>query len=82
MWSDRNRRSYLCVTAHWISRDKTTKGLSFKNALIAFHQVIGGHDGMSLAQTLLQLLDRAGIASQVSYIIYYSTLLGLIQKQH
>jgi hypothetical protein len=65
IWSDHNRRSYLCVTAHWISRDMATKSLAFRNALIAFHRLVGGHDGKSLAQALLQILDRAGITAQV-----------------
>jgi hypothetical protein len=42
-----------------------TKSLTFRNALIAFHRLVGGQDGKSLAQALLQILDQAGITTQV-----------------
>lgn len=43
-----------------------TNSLQPKAALIAFHRVRGGHDGVSLATTILQLLDRAHITLNVS----------------
>jgi hypothetical protein len=67
LWSDRQRRSYMCITAHWIARSKRSHGLELKTALIAFHHVSGTHDGLNLAKTILNLLDRAGITSKVSF---------------
>lgn len=43
-----------------------TASIQPKMALIAFHRVRGRHDGKSLAITLVELLDRAGITLKVS----------------
>jgi hypothetical protein len=43
-----------------------TGTLELKVAFIAFHRLRGRHDGKSLAQAVLQLLDRAGITVKVS----------------
>jgi hypothetical protein len=66
MWSDQNRRSYLAITAHWIAKLKGTTVLHLKTALIAFHRLYGGHDGKSIAQIVLCLLDRAKITVKVN----------------
>ena len=66
IWSDKNRRAFLAMTAHWIGNVNETKSLQSKIALIAFHRLQGGHNGKSLANTVLQLLDRAGITLKVS----------------
>ena len=63
IWSDNNRRPYLAITAHWIGGPNS---LELEVALIAFHRLRGRHDGKSLARTVLQLLDRAGITVKVS----------------
>lgn len=65
IWSDHNRRSYLAITAHWIAMTLGTTALELKAALIAFHRLRGDHDGESLAEVVLQLLDRAGITLKV-----------------
>ena len=65
IWSDHNRRSYLAITAHWIAMIHGTTALELKAALIAFHRLCGDHDGESLAEVVLQLLDRAGITLKV-----------------
>jgi hypothetical protein len=62
IWSDQNRQSYLAITAHWILG---TTALELKAALIAFHRLCGNNNGKSLAEVVLQLLDRAGITGQV-----------------
>jgi len=67
LWSDKNLRSYLCITAHWIARNKRSSQLELKTALIAFHNVTGKHDGANLAAVVLQLLDRAGITALVGW---------------
>jgi hypothetical protein len=43
-----------------------TNSLQLKAALIAFHRIRGSHDGVSLATTIIQLLDRARITLKVS----------------
>jgi hypothetical protein len=48
----------------------TTNSLLFKNALIAFHRLVGNHDGKSLADALLVILDRAGITAQVCILLF------------
>jgi hypothetical protein len=42
-----------------------TNSLRLKAALLAFHRIRGGHDGVSLATIILQLLDRVGITLKV-----------------
>jgi hypothetical protein len=64
-WSDQNRRPYLAITAHWIAQHTGSGALKLKTALIAFHRIRGGHDGLSLADVVISLLDRAGITDQV-----------------
>ena len=64
-WLDQNRRPYLAITAHWIAQNRETGALKLKAALIAFHRVCGGHDGLSLAGVVLGLLDRAGVTMKV-----------------
>ncbi|KAI0919445.1 hypothetical protein AcV7_006181 [Taiwanofungus camphoratus] len=61
IWSDQRRRPYLCLTGHWIARDKLTKSLLLKAGLLAFHRIFGKHDGKNLAKIVLKLLDRAGV---------------------
>jgi hypothetical protein len=67
MWSDQNRHSYLAITAHWIARrgDTDVDVLTLRAALIAFHRLRSRHDGQSLADAVLRLLDRAGITDKV-----------------
>lgn len=70
LWSDKNRRSYLAITAHWVAKHSDTDALRLKTALIAFHRFYGKHDGESLANTVLALLDRAGVTGKVSNQVY------------
>jgi len=65
LWSDRQRRSYMCITAHWIARNKRSHSLELKSALIAFHHVQGAHDGVNLGRTTMKLLDRAEVTPKV-----------------
>jgi len=65
IWSDQNRQPFLAMTAHWIVKRGDTDALVLRAALIAFHCLSGRHDGMSLADTVLRLLDRAGITTKV-----------------
>ncbi|KIK18126.1 hypothetical protein PISMIDRAFT_110060, partial [Pisolithus microcarpus 441] len=68
IWLDCNRRPYLGVTAHWIK--KLTSGhLALETALIAFHRILGLHDGQNLAKVILQLLDHVSIMMKVSPVI-------------
>ena len=65
LWSDKNLRSYMCITAHWLARNRRTGELELKCALIAFHNVTGPHDGVNLSKIMLALLDRAGVTERV-----------------
>jgi hypothetical protein len=40
--------------------------LQLKHALIAFHRMCGGHDGKSMAELGMAMVDRAGITANVS----------------
>lgn len=53
------------MTVHWIAENEKTRSLELKTALIAFYRIKGSHTGRSLAQTVLYLLDRAGITVKV-----------------
>jgi hypothetical protein len=50
---------------HWIAKDETTKSLLLKAALLAFHRLHGSHNGKSMAQTVVPLLDHAGVTANV-----------------
>ena len=65
IWSDQNRRSYLAITAHWIVNNHKTGTLKYRTALIAFHRLHGGHDGKTVGEIVVNLLDRAAITVKV-----------------
>jgi hypothetical protein len=69
VWSDQNRRPFLAMTAHWIGRVEGATALELKMALIGFHRLRGRHDGKTLAETVLKLLDRAKVTVQVRLFI-------------
>jgi hypothetical protein len=62
IWSDQNRRSYLAITAHWIANETGT--LRSRAALIAFH-CLRGHDGKTVGEIVVNLLDRAAITVNI-----------------
>lgn len=65
IWTGSNSRHYLAITAHWIAAAKGTSTLYLKAALIAFHQLRKNHSGRELAETVMCLLDRAGVTVKV-----------------
>jgi hypothetical protein len=65
IWSDKNHRPFLAITAHWISKVEGTSALQLKASIIVFHRLRGDHNGESLARIVLQLLDRAGVTLKV-----------------
>ena len=65
IWSDQSYNSYLAVTAHWVAQVNGTSALQLKTALIAFYCLEQGHTGITLAATLMHLLDRASITLKV-----------------
>ena len=65
IWSDQNHQPFLTLTGHWISKVEGTSALQLKASLIVFHRLHSDHDGESLAQIVLQLLDRAGVTLKV-----------------
>lgn len=48
-----------------------TSALQLKSALITFHHLNGHYTGELLANTLIGLLDRAGITGKVSTMVLY-----------
>jgi hypothetical protein len=56
---------------HWIARDATTGCLTLRAALLAFHRLYGTHDGKSMAEAIIGLLDRANITAKVSTYLNY-----------
>jgi hypothetical protein len=51
--------------AHWVAKVDEAASLQLKMALIGFHRLRGGHDGKSVANALIALLDRAGVTVKV-----------------
>jgi hypothetical protein len=70
IWSDQNRRPYLALTGHWIAKENETNALKLKSALLAFHRVLGKHDGVTLGDTIIQLLDRAGVTRKARMLLH------------
>ncbi|TFY52012.1 hypothetical protein EVJ58_g10253 [Rhodofomes roseus] len=60
VWDTKGRRSYMGVTAHWISAD-----IVMQSAVIGFARVYGRHQGTNLAVVLTGVVDRAGIMGNV-----------------
>jgi hypothetical protein len=56
------------MTAHWVARVEGTTALQLKTALIAFHNLCGKHDGKTLAETIVKLLDRAQITVKLCFM--------------
>jgi hypothetical protein len=65
IWSDQNLRPFLAMTAHWVAKVEGTTTFQLKTALIAFHRLRGRHDGKTLAETVMDILDRAEMTSKV-----------------
>lgn len=66
LWTDKNMRSHLAVTAHWISEsNQGDPSGTLRTALIAFHRISGRHTGQNLANVMMGVLDRAKITSRV-----------------
>lgn len=64
-WSDKLKRSYLAMTAHWIANVESSSTLELRTALIGFHCLRQGHSGRSMAGVVMKLLDRAGVTVKV-----------------
>ena len=74
-WSDQSYNSYLAVTAHWVAQVDGTSALQLKTALIAFHRLEEDHTGQTLAATMMELLDRAGITLKVRQTTFFWRLM-------
>jgi hypothetical protein len=74
VWTDKpQRRSYLCITAHWIGRSSQTKNLALRNNILAFHRLPhDSHHGKGMAKMVIHLLDRAEVTSKVCTHYPYS----------
>lgn len=56
--------------------------LQLKMALIGFHRLRGGHDGKSVANAVIGLLDRAGVTVKVRALIGVSIFLKSFKVGH
>lgn len=67
VWSDKpNRRSYICITAHWIGHDSKKNMIGLHNEILAFHHLPhDSHDGRSMAKLVVAMLDRAQMTNKV-----------------
>ncbi|KIK72844.1 hypothetical protein PAXRUDRAFT_179811, partial [Paxillus rubicundulus Ve08.2h10] len=64
IWSDGLHHPYLGMTAHWIKWGENSQ-LSLEAGLIAFHRLVGRHDGKGLVKAALAMLDRADATLKV-----------------
>jgi hypothetical protein len=48
-----------------------TRSLILKVALLAFHRLYGTHDGTSMAEAVIRLLDHADITVNMSTCLNY-----------
>ncbi|KAN0135742.1 hypothetical protein V8E53_006633 [Lactarius tabidus] len=67
IWSNANLAAYLALTSHWISQDKLTGHLTIKATLISFHCIKKRHTGVNIANTILELLDRADVTLKIGH---------------
>jgi len=79
VWSDQNRQPFLAMTAHWIAKVEGTTSLQLEMALIAFHRLRGRHDGKTLAETVVKLLDRAQITVKVR-LLHKAAIMMLVSN--
>jgi hypothetical protein len=71
-WSSASLQPYFMIMAHWAYHD--TNG-SIKAHLIAFHRIFGCHTREKMAQLCIDLLGRAGITSNVSFLTHSMLLI-------
>lgn len=65
-WSDENLTPYMGITAHYIEiLEGNGISLHLQSILAGFCRLPDRHSGKHLAQTLLSVIDRLGIASKV-----------------
>ena len=67
-WSSGNLQSFYAMTAHWAYRDESDDTIKMKVRLIAFHRIKGRHTAENMAKITVDLLGRAGVTDNVSYI--------------
>ncbi len=66
LWSNIILQSYMAITVHYCMWDKESH-LELRARLLAIHQVIGSHSGDNLAETFVEIIQKAGIINQVSF---------------
>jgi len=63
LWSSPNHGSYLGIVGNWV----TAEG-RLHSSTLGFHGFFGPHSGPNIAQNLVPVLDRLGIAGRIGYI--------------
>jgi hypothetical protein len=76
-WSSASLQPYFAITAHWAYCD-TDGSMKIQAHLIAFHRIFGRHTGEKMAQLCINLLDRAGITSNVRSLLYLFKVIDLM----
>jgi hypothetical protein len=69
VWSDEQLRSFLGVSAHWISHQKITCRLQLHSGMLAFRHFNGLHSGENMAHYLFELLKRCKLLHKVFAVI-------------
>ena len=63
--------TYLALTSHQISQDKSTGHVTLKSALITFHHIKKKHTGVNMADTILELLDQANVLLRYAFLMLF-----------
>ncbi|KAN0139594.1 hypothetical protein V8E53_002623, partial [Lactarius tabidus] len=81
IWSNANLAAYLALTSHWISQDKSTGHLTIKAALIGFYRIKKRHTSVNIANTILELLDRADVTLKIGHFTLDNTKNNAVAMQ-
>ncbi|GLB45978.1 putative hAT family C-terminal dimerisation region [Lyophyllum shimeji] len=67
LWTDQNRRSYMAITAHFMSFG-TNGQVTMTTRLVAFRYVPGSHSGQDLAKVFVAILKELGIFNRIGMV--------------
>lgn len=67
IWSDGLRKSFLALTAHWVSLAEAA--LTLQSSLVAFRHISGPHTGEHIANVLFGLFEQLNITKKVHILV-------------
>ncbi|GLB45633.1 putative encoded by [Lyophyllum shimeji] len=67
LWTDQNRRSYMAITAHFMSFGINGQ-VTMTTRLVAFRYVPGSHSGQNLAKVFVAILKELGIFNRIGMV--------------